>query len=194
MFTSRAEYRLSLRQDNADIRLREIGYREGLISDAQYAKVLEKKELIATKTQQFAKTFVPLEGKSLSLKQILSRPNMKYSDILEKYPDQVEDCKELNTLIETEIKLSGYIERQKKEIAHCQQLEKIKIPHDLSYDKIPGLCNEAKEKLSLNRPENLAVASRILGVSSADIFLLRITLEKKLYAPAPDQNKQPTYP
>lgn len=180
MFTSRAEHRLLLRQDNADLRLREIGYAYGLIDYERYQKVCAKKEILDQEIQRLKKTFILKEGKGLSLGQLLCRPEVTYLDLLRDYPDKVFDYEEnIRFQIELELKYEGYIERQKVDIAKYQQIEKIKIPKSFSFVSVIGLRNEAKEKLSKFCPETLGQASRISGVTPADIQVLMIVLSVK---------------
>jgi len=177
MFTSRAEYRLLLRQDNADLRLREYGYKLGLITPQQYEKLIQKKNIIE---QEVKRLYITKVEKGFSLAQMLSRPEMSYHDLFKIYPDKVLKLpQEICDIIEAEIKYAGYVERQKKEITKMKDLEKITIPSHFSYDKIKSMRKESKEKLTKFLPPNLAVASRISGVSPADICILMVELEKK---------------
>lgn len=175
MFTSRAEYRIALRQDNADLRLREHGYKLGLISKEQYDLVLEKKEKIERAKKMLSTQMI----NGVSLFQILSRPENSYDEILKLHPNQVSDFgKEINLLIETEVKYSGYLKRQEKEVLKLEKLENILIPRAFDFSKINSMRNEAKEKLNFHLPPNLGAASRIFGITPADISLLLIELKK----------------
>jgi tRNA uridine 5-carboxymethylaminomethyl modification enzyme len=177
MFTSRAEHRLMLRQDNADLRLREYGYNLGLISSSQYERLIQKKNII---NEEVKRLYIVKAERGYSLAQILSRPEMSYAKLTVLYPNKVNILSdEISSIIETEIKYAGYIERQKKEIAKMEDLEKIIIPAAFPYDKIKSMRKESKEKLAKFLPPNLAVASRISGVSPADICILMIALDKK---------------
>lgn len=180
MFTSRAEYRLLLRQDNADLRLRPYAYALGMVDAARYQKTLDKKIRIEEQVAILEKTFKQTEGKSGSLVQLLCRPEYTYAQLLEAYPEQMADHgKEINVQIELSLKYAGYIERQKKEIAKLDHLENIKIPKELEFSSIKGLSNEAREKLKRVGPQTLAQAARISGVSPADISVLMVALRRE---------------
>jgi tRNA uridine 5-carboxymethylaminomethyl modification enzyme len=172
MFTSRAEHRLLLRQDNADLRLREKAYQWGLVTQEQYARVVHKKKVIEEERVRLSKVYH--EGSSFA--QILARPDWSYGQLLSQFPDKVHDYGEINLQIETEVKYAGYIERQNKEIAKLEHLEHVRLPHDLQYADIMGLRTEAKQKLARFTPENLGMASRIPGVTPSDISVLMIHL------------------
>lgn len=181
MFTSRAEHRLLLRQDNADLRLRPIAYDLGMVSAAQYKQAVQKGETIALEIERLAKIFKPHDGRSTSLAQLLARPEWSYERLLTAFPDAVADHGlECNEQIELEIKYAGYIERQHKEASKLENLDAIRIPKDLDYEKIIGLRTEAKQRFSRVRPENMGQASRIYGISPSDLSILLIALQKKL--------------
>ncbi len=180
MFTSRAEHRLLLRQDNADIRLRPIAYRYGMISAAQHERASQKIETISKEIARLQKIFKSIDGKSVSLAQLICRPEWTYAAALAAYPEQMENYgPDLNEQIEMEIKFAGYIERQKKEVAKLEHLDEIKIPKEFDYHKVVGLRTEARQKLSRFTPGNLGQASRISGLTPADISILMIALQKK---------------
>lgn len=181
MFTSRAEHRLLLRQDNADLRLRGYGRELGLIDDEQFARYEKKKDAIASTLVHLKATHVPYEGKSLSLENLLKRPEFTYAALLKEFPGMLADHGiHTNTAIEIDLKFAGYIEREKKEAAKLSALDSYIIPLDFDYTKIVGLRNEAREKLALHRPHHLGQASRISGVSPADISILIVSLKKSL--------------
>ena len=192
MMTSRAEYRLLLRQDNADLRLREKGYKVGLISEEQYTNLLEKKRLINEEIERLKNTSVGankeiqefLESKGSSslktaatLAELICRPERSYEMIKEidkerkPLPDAVKEQ------VEIEIKYEGYIVRQKNQVEQYKKLEKKIIPEDFDYDKIPSLRIEARQKLKMFKPVSIGQASRISGVSPADISVLIVYLE-----------------
>lgn len=180
MFTSRAEHRLLLRQDNADLRLRPAAYRYGLISSELHDRAIRKKETIEREIARLQKLFKSVDGKSVTLAQLICRPEWTYSSAMAAYPEQMEDFgHDTNEQIEMELKYAGYIERQKREVAKLSQLDDIKIPRSFNYSKVVGLRTEAKQKLSRFNPENLGQASRISGLSPADISILMIALQKR---------------
>lgn len=179
MFTSRAEHRLLLRQDNADLRLRAYGYQLGLIDEARYQKLLIKQEALARETERLKKTFKQIDGKGTSLAQLLCRPETTYAALLQDYPQDMIDCgEETNWQIELTCKYAGYIDRQTQEIGRLEHLDAISIPQGFNYSKIKGLRNEAIEKLQKFSPHNLGQASRLAGVSPADIQVLMIALHR----------------
>lgn len=177
MFTSRAEHRLLLRQDNADLRLRKYGYQYGLIDEERYQKVLYKQAVIDEERARLSKVFQQLNGKGVSFAQYLSRPEVTYAQMLKESPEIVKDHgEETNLQIELELKFAGYIERQKGEITRLSHTEAVKIPSNFDFTKITGLRNEAKQRLSKVRPETVGQASRMSGVSPADISILMVAL------------------
>jgi len=179
MFTSRAEHRLLLRQDNADLRLRGFGYDLGLISKEQHQRLKHKEETIACEVKRLGKIFKQIQDKGYSLLQLLSRPEMTYKELQKTYPEAVFDHgDEINFQIELSIKYAGYIERQVSEVKKLDHIENIKIPLSFDYNQITGLRNEAKQKMGKIRPDNLGQASRISGVSPADITVMMIALKR----------------
>ncbi len=178
MFTSRAEHRLLLRQDNADLRLREHGYNLGLIDAARYQRLVEKKKAMETQIAHLSKTFRQVNGKSTSLAQLLCRPEFTYQRILEEFPDHIVDCgTEINFQIELNLKYAGYIERQAGEAAKLENIEHFLVPKGFNFLEVTGLSNEAREKLHRVQPANLGQASRISGVSPADISVLMVAIK-----------------
>jgi tRNA uridine 5-carboxymethylaminomethyl modification enzyme len=178
MFTSRAEHRLLLRQDNADIRLREYGHLLGLIDAARYHRLLEKKKAIECEMAKLAKTHRQYQGKSTTLAQLLCRPEFTYQKILEEFPEHSTNYgQEINFQIELNLKYAGYIERQANEAAKLETIERFLIPQGFNFLTVSGLSNEAREKLHRLQPANLGQASRISGVSPADITVLMVALK-----------------
>ena len=180
MFTSRAEHRLLLRQDNADLRLRKMAYALGMVSQEQYERVLAKEATIERETARLQRTHRTVEGKSVNLAQLISRPDWDYARAMSAFPEQVQDFgADLNTQIELQLKYAGYIERQEKEVAKLEQLDRVRIPANFVYENIQGLRAEAKQKFARFTPDNLGAASRISGISPADISILLVALQKQ---------------
>ncbi|MFA6320581.1 MAG: tRNA uridine-5-carboxymethylaminomethyl(34) synthesis enzyme MnmG [Candidatus Omnitrophota bacterium] len=169
MFTSRVEYRLLIREDNADLRLADIGHAIGLINDDAYKKTTEKKERIKNEIARLKKT---------RLEKILRRPDASYKDVADEKATGPFSCEEIRT-IETEIKYEGYIRRQLREIARLDKIEKVKIPEKLDYIKVDGLSSEIREKLKKIKPVNLGQAARISGVTPAAISILMVYIENE---------------
>ena len=180
MFTSRAEHRLLLRQDNADLRLRPLAYELGMVSRAQFDRVMDKKQTLDREIERLNKTFKTLDGRGSSIAQIICRPDWTYGQVLAHFPDVVHNFgADMNEQIELELKYAGYIERQKKDVAKLEDLDRVHIPAALQYDQIIGLRTEAKQKLTRFTPINLGQASRISGITPADISILLIALQKR---------------
>ena len=180
MFTSRAEHRLLLRQDNADLRLRGYGYQLGLVDETRYRKLEEKKAAIAENIALLSKTHCQIDNKSVSFAQLLRRPEFTYERLLKEYSNLVTDFgHEINRQIELEMKYAGYIERQRTEAAKLQTLDTIALPKSFDFLQVRGLSNEAREKLHKLHPLNLGQASRISGISPADITVLMVALKSK---------------
>jgi tRNA uridine 5-carboxymethylaminomethyl modification enzyme len=179
MFTSRAEYRLLLRENNADLRLRQYGYAYGLIDEGRYQKLRHKKETIEKESERLRTIYKSFEGKSSSLAQLLCRPEVSYAMLLALYPEAVLDHgKEINLQIELDLKYEGYIKRQEADIARMAHMENQRIPAGINYDLIIGLRTEAREKLKRFLPTTLGGASRISGISPADLQILMIYLQR----------------
>lgn len=196
MMTSRSEYRLLLRQDNADQRLTPIGYQIGLIPEERYRKLLKKTELIQKEKERLEKVMVGASKEvqevlenygsaglktAASLAEILRRPEMKYEYLESIDPERPALPPEVTEQVEIDIKYDGYIKRQLKQVEQFKRLEAKKIPGDLNYDEIQSLRIEAVQKLKLCKPISIGQASRISGVSPADISVLLVYLEQKKY-------------
>jgi tRNA uridine 5-carboxymethylaminomethyl modification enzyme len=173
MFTSRAEYRLLLRQDNADLRLMEYGYRIGLIKDDDYQKFKLKKASIHSELERLKKT---RSGQD-SLYQILKRPETTYAEVLRLEGKENNNLgHEITRQVEIEAKYEGYILREKATVEKALKLEEKEIPQSIDFKEIKGLRKEAQEKLNSIRPHSIGQAARISGVSPADITTLMIFL------------------
>lgn len=185
MFTSRAEFRLLLRQDNADLRLREYGFNLGLINDEQKTRLDIKKKLIQDTLEVFKRTYRFMDEKSVQIHQWLARPETTIDQLRTLYPDLFNYIDlDVDRQIEIEAKYSGYITRQFQEVKRLSKIDNIKIPTCLNYDQVKGLCTEAKEKLKKFTPTHLGHASRINGVSAADLSILMIYIESQGYLSA----------
>ena len=195
MLTSRSEYRLILRQDNADLRLTEIGKKVGLISDLRYKMFLDKKEAIETEIERLKNTKLSVtdevstilakydetldRGKKLA--ELIKRPNLNYNVLKELHSktNELNLSKEICEQVEIELKYDGYLKRQQEQIDISDKLEKIKIPEDIDYRAIAQISTETKDKLEKIRPVTLAQAARIGGVKPADISVLMVILETR---------------
>ena len=192
MMTSRAEYRLLLRQDNADLRLREIGYRAGLVSEEEYQYTCQKMEWIRNEVSRLKAAMVgasapiqqfllnhessPLKT-AASLAELLCRPELNYELLAEIDPEREKLPADVIEQVEIELKYEGYIGRQRKQVDQFKKMEEKKIPGWVDYDEVPSLRLEARQKLKEFQPVSVGQASRISGVSPADISVLLVFLE-----------------
>lgn len=177
MFTSRAEHRLLLRQDNADLRLRPYGHALGLIDKERYERLVQKQQCIAEETKRLGSLFKQMDGKGVTLAQLLCRPEVTYQALLQEFPEDMKDFgEEINLQIELNLKYAGYIKRQEVEIEKLDKVENVGIPHLFDFKSVKGLRREACDKLTKHKPSNLGQASRISGVSPADISVLMVAL------------------
>lgn len=194
MMTSRAEYRLTLRQDNADLRLTEKSYNIGLSSEERYKKIVYKKEMIEIEIERLrnmkitptkeVNDFLESVGstalkKPVSLEELIKRPELSYDMIETLDPNRPELLREIRMQVEIIIKYEGYINKQQKQIEQFKKLETKKIPVNIDYNAIRGLRLEARQKLDKIRPDSVGQASRISGVSPADINVLLVYLEQQ---------------
>ncbi len=180
MFTSRAEHRLLLRQDNADLRLRPYGHQLGLINAQQLTRLQQKQQLIDQETERLTKHFTQVGSKGFSIAQLLCRPENTYNTILQEFSTVVQDHgEEINFQIELSLKYAGYIQRQNNDIQKLMHIENIRVPSQLDFKTVLGLSREAQEKLNRHKPENLGQASRVSGVSPADIQVLMVLLARR---------------
>jgi tRNA uridine 5-carboxymethylaminomethyl modification enzyme len=193
LLTSRAEYRLLLRHDNADLRLTELGYKIGLISEERYQKFLAKKEAIEREKKRLKSYIIkPTKEVQEVIRQaggselkdgiraadLLRRPEMTYEHIKQLAPAEEEISTEVAEQVEIQIKYEGYIQKSLQQVERLKKMENKKIPEDIDYDAIHGLATEARQKLKQVRPLSIAQASRISGVNPADISILLVYLEQ----------------
>ncbi|MGB9792026.1 MAG: tRNA uridine-5-carboxymethylaminomethyl(34) synthesis enzyme MnmG [Thermacetogeniaceae bacterium] len=194
ILTSRAEYRLLLRQDNADLRLTEIGRKIGLVSDERYRRFEEKVRLleeerrwleeVTVKPDQEIQAYLeqkgsaPIKGRT-TLKELLKRPEITYADILRLSGSEKTIPEEVAEELEIEVKFAGYLEKQEAQVARMERLESMRIPPDLDYNLVDGLSREAREKLSKVKPQTLGQAGRISGVTPADVTVLWVYLQQQ---------------
>ncbi|MED1489276.1 tRNA uridine-5-carboxymethylaminomethyl(34) synthesis enzyme MnmG [Bacillus smithii] len=193
LLTSRAEYRLLLRHDNADLRLTEIGYKLGLIKEERYQAFLNKKQDIENEMKRLKSTIIkpneevqqliseaggsPLKD-GIRASDLLKRPEMTYDHIKKITPAEKELSPEVEEQVEIQIKYEGYIQKSLQQVDKLKKMENKKIPEDIDYDAINGLATEARQKLKKVRPLSIAQASRISGVNPADISILLVYIEQ----------------
>jgi len=192
MMTSRCEYRLTMRQDNADLRLSKKGHDLGLVTDERYQKMLDKRAKIDGEIERLKKIMLtPKEAtnkaleelgttpinKGVTLYELIKRPEITYEATAVFDPDRVKLPSFIKMSVQTEIKYEGYIKKQMADIEKFKKLESKKLSHDIDYEKIPGLKKESAEKLNEIKPDSLGQASRISGVSPADVNVLLIRLK-----------------
>lgn len=194
LLTSRAEYRLILRHDNADLRLTEKGHQLGLISEDRYQKFLVKKQAVEAETKRLTEIRIkptpkvqdfmvahhnaPLKDGILA-SDLIKRPGISYDEIAELVGDEsLEADRYVKEQVEIQLKYAGYIDKEKNKVAHLKRLEAKKIPDRIDYSAINGLATEARQKLTKIQPETIAQASRISGVNPADIAILSVYIEQ----------------
>ena len=194
MMTSRAEYRLLLRQDNAQLRLLEKGYRAGLVSEERYQRFLRKKEQIQDEIARVKNMRVgagaavqrcltelgstPLTT-SATMAELIRRPELTYQVLSPIDPDRPDLPFDVQEEINIEIKYEGYITRQERQVEQFRKMEEKKIPEDINYDDVPSLRNEARQKLKEVRPSSIGQASRVMGVNPADVSVLMVYLKTR---------------
>lgn len=197
MLTSRSEYRLLLRQDNADERLTEIGYNQGLVDESRYQRYLQKAKIIDEEIERFRQTKISASqenndilakvgehiNEGIRLHELIKRPNISYDLIkeLDETTKNLDYSFEIGEQVEVRIKYDGYIKRQQEQVALSSKADRIKIPSDIDYSKIQHISTETKEKLNKIKPATLGQASRIGGVKPADIAVLSVLIESKSY-------------
>ena len=193
MLTSRSEYRLLLRQDNADLRLTEIGHKIGLISEERYQKFLKKKANIEKEIERLQKTVVkPTEeinnflieqgttalSTGTKMAELLKRPELNYESMKAIDKDRPELSRQEKEEVEIQVKYEGYIKLQEVQVEKFKKLEEKILPEDIDYETIKGISLEGRQKLNKFKPHSIGQASRISGVSPADVSVLLITLQQ----------------
>ena len=202
MLTSRSEYRLLLRQDNADFRLSEIGHKIGLLDEEQYKRFLNKKETVIQEIQRLKDTKLSATDevnqkleqygehldKGIRLAELIKRPNITYKLLQELEPEtkKLNLTKDVYEEVEILIKYDGYLKRQEDQVMNAGRLEKIKIPENIDYSSIEHISTETREKLEKIRPVTIGQASRIGGVKPADLSVLMVMLERHNYSKQKD--------
>lgn len=192
MFTSRAEYRLLLREDNADLRLREKGHSIGLVPEDDYSAFVHKRDLVVVEQLRINTTRLAMDSgqqatllrlgavdiqKGTTLEQLLRRPEITYAELSELDPVSRETVREVSQQVEIQIKYQGYIERQLEQVERARKLENTSLPEDMDYYSVTGLTSEVREKLTRFRPDTLGQASRIQGITPAAVSVLAIALK-----------------
>ena len=205
MMTSRAEYRLLLRQDNADLRLTEKGYKAGLIPEERYERFVAKRQAIQDEMERLKHVYVGTSAKvqailekkgstllksGIALAELLKRPEMEYDDFAEVDQDRPALSRDVVEQVMIELRYEGYIKRQQQQVEQFKRLEKRLIPEDINYDEVASLRLEAKQKLEQVRPISMGQASRISGVSPADISMLLVYLEQRNRSIKADSKKE----
>ena len=198
MFTSRAEYRLLLREDNADLRLTPVAREMGLVDDEHWSAFIAKRESVEREQARLERTVIQPNGeeaktlavhlskplsREYSLADLIRRPELGYAQVAGLKGEPLSDERAAEQ-VETQLKYAGYIERQQEEIDRLHRHEATALPADLDYDAVPGLSNEIRQKLASARPETLARAGRISGVTPAALSLLLVYLKRSEAQPA----------
>ena len=193
LLTSRAEYRLLLRHDNADLRLTEVGYQIGLIKEERYEKFLKKQEAVENEKARLQSTFIKPAKEVQELIQsvggselkdgiraadLLKRTEMNYELLERIFPSEVELDPDVKEQVEIQVKYEGYIEKSLQQVDRLKKMENKKIPDNIDYDKVSGLATEARQRLKLIKPLSIAQASRVSGVNPADVSILLVYLEQ----------------
>ncbi|MEI6703953.1 MAG: FAD-dependent oxidoreductase, partial [Deltaproteobacteria bacterium] len=196
MFTSRAEYRLLLREDNADLRLRDLGYELGLVPEEEYTSFSKKREMIINEQHRILETRISNTERELevltrlgladiqkgtTLEHLLKRSDVSYSELAELDDVSRGTPKDVRDQVEIQTKYRGYIERQMDQVERSKKLETTRIPKNADYILIKGLTTEVREKLLRNRPDTLGQASRIPGVTPAAISILSVALKANVW-------------
>jgi len=205
MFTSRAEFRLQLREDNADLRLTEIGRALGVVGDEQWDLFCRKRDAVAAELERLKTTWVnprlvePADSERVlgqgiereyTLEQLLRRPNVTYASLMT-LPVAAGGVSEPEVAeqVEVQVKYAGYVERQNDEVARRAEIEDVRLPADLDYSKVPGLSKEVQQRLNQHRPETLGQASRLQGMTPAAIGLLLVHLKRGFSAARDNETK-----
>ena len=208
MFTSRAEFRLQLREDNADLRLTEDGRKLGLVGDAQWELFSRKRDAVALELERLKSTWVNprlvsaedaerVFGQQIereyTLEQLLRRPNVDYASLLSLPVAGVAvSDPAVAEQVEIQVKYAGYVERQKDEVARRSDIEAVRLPAELDYGKVPGLSKEVQQRLNQAKPETLGQASRLQGMTPAAIGLLLVHLKRGFKAATDNDTTQKT--